>query len=181
MIQALRRYSIKDVPFHSKPKNKYNEYRSAFNIKPVRPQGLIHNPPAAAQSVKETPLLFLPKHDPRATILKDTYKVYTPEELADMPLIYGIKREKDYSLTPDIVQEIVKLRHEDPETWTVSKLAAKFNVDMKKVNVLTGISKERQAQVQKQLDLIKETWKEKRRVARSDREKRTQMWLRNEI
>lgn len=180
MLRFVRKYSIKDLPFESQPKNKYNA-RSAFNLKPNPTQGLIHNPPSAMPSVKDTPKAFLPANDPRLRFMADKFRVYSAEELQDMPLLYGIRKEKDYSLTPQIVGDIVKLRNEDPEQWTVSKLASKFNVDIKKVNVITGIHKERQEKLLRDLNAVKETWNEKRRVARQDKEKRTKMWLRNEF
>lgn len=177
---AVRKYSLKSLPHELQPKNKYNAQRSAFNLKPVRSEGLIYNPPASAATYKETPKLFLPKNDPRHKILEGKWKVYTQEELDNMPLIYGIKKEKDYSLTPDVVQEILKLRQENPNEWTIPKLARKFNIDKTKVNVISGISKERQAKVLEELEAVKLTWSGKRKLARQDREKRTQQWLRGE-
>ncbi|GBL47741.1 hypothetical protein ACI3LY_003388 [Candidozyma auris] len=178
---AVRRYSLKSLPYEAQPKNKYNAQRSAFNLKPVRPQGLIYNPPASAPTYRETPKLFLPKNDPRLKILEGKWKVYSEEELDNMPLIYGIKKEKDYSLTPEVVGEILKLRRENPDEWTVPKLAKKFNVDKVKVNVISGISKERQEKVLQELEEVKSTWSAKRKLARQDREKRTQQWLRGEF
>lgn len=107
--------------------------------------------------------------------------MYSEEELDNMPLIYGIKKEKDYSLTPEVVGEILKLRRENPDEWTVPKLAKKFNVDKVKVNVISGISKERQEKVLQELEEVKLTWSAKRKLARQDREKRTQQWLRGEF
>ncbi|KAF3988332.1 hypothetical protein FT663_04088 [Candidozyma haemuli var. vulneris] len=178
---AVRRYSLKNLPHETQPINKYNNSRSGFNVKPVRSQGLIYNPPASAPSYRETPKLFLPKNDPRLKILEDKWKVYTPEELENMPLIYGIKKQKDYSLTPEVVGEILKLRQENPDEWTIPKLAKKFNVDKTRVNVISGISKDRQAKVLKELETIKESWSARRSLARQDREKRTQQWLRGEF
>ncbi|QEL57988.1 hypothetical protein SBP28_000016 [Candidozyma auris] len=121
---AVRRYSLKSLPYEAQPKNKYNAQRSAFNLKP---------------------------------------------------------KEKDYSLTPEVVGEILKLRRENPDEWTVPKLAKKFNVDKVKVNVISGISKERQEKVLQELEEVKSTWSAKRKLARQDREKRTQQWLRGEF
>lgn len=181
MFTAARRYSIKSLPFELQPKNKYNAARSAFNFKPKPTQGLIHNPPAAMPSLKDTPRTFLPANDPRLTIMADKYRTYTPEELNDMPLIYGISKEKDYSLTPEIVEKIVKLRNEDQDKWTISRLAAEFKIDARKVNVITGVNKEKQQKLVRELEALKQTWAEKKLAAKLDRSKRTDMWLRNEF
>lgn len=176
---AVRSYSIKHLPYESRPTNLYNPVRSAFNLKPKPIQGLIHNPPAAAPSLKDTPRAFLPKTDPRLTVLAEKYKTYTPEELADMPIIYAHKKE--YNLTPETVQEIIELRHEDPEKWSVAKLAQKFNVDTRKVNVITGFSKEKQKKVLSELQTVKSQWNAGKKSARHDRLRRKQMWLRAEF
>ncbi|QBM89759.1 ribosomal protein subunit L20 [Metschnikowia aff. pulcherrima] len=176
---ATRRISIKSLPHETQPVNKYNAVRSKFNIKPVPTQGLIYNPPASMPTVKETPRAFLPPNDPRLSVLAEKFKTYTPEELSEMPIIYATK--KDNSLTPETVQEIIALRNEDPEKWSIAKLAAKFNVDAKKVNVITGISRKKQLLVLAQLLGQEKEWTEKRRLAREERRKRKQMWLRNEF
>lgn len=130
-------------------------------------------------TVKETPRAFLPPNDPRLTVLAEKFKIYTPEELSEMPIIYATK--KDNSLTPEIVQEIIALRKENPDKWSISKLATKFGVEAKKVNVITGASKEKQEKVLAQLAEQQSQWTEKRRLAREDRRKRKQMWLTNEF
>lgn len=179
MLRATRRLSLKSIPLETKPQNKYNAQRSKFNIKPVPTQGLIHNPPASMPSVKQTPRSFLPPNDPRLTVMADTFKTYTSEELAEMPLIYSTK--KDNSLTPELVQEIVTLRQQDPAKWSIAQLAAKFNVDARKINVITKVSEEKQRAVLEQLAERQMAWSERRRHARDDRVKRKHLWLRNEF
>lgn len=179
MLRAARSYSFKAVPFEAQPKNRYSATRSKFNVKPVPTQGLIYNPPASMPSVTDTPRAFLPPNDPRLKVLADKYKTYTQAELDDMPIIYATR--KDNSLTPDLVREMVTLRLENPDKWTVAALSAKFNVDRKKVNVVTGVCKERQLAVLQELEKQQKKWLEKKRHARDDRWKRKQMWLRSEF
>lgn len=176
---AVRKYSIKHLPVETQPANKYNAARSAFNLKPVPTQGLIYNPPAALPSLKDTPKVFLPPNDPRLKFMADKFKVYSQEELAEMPVIYGAKR--DYTLTPEIIEQIIKLRSEDPDTWTIAKLAARFNVDAKKVNVVTGFSHQKQQRMLLELTKLKSEWSEKKALARQDRHRRKQQWLRGEF
>lgn len=176
---SIRRYSVKNIASETQPKNKYNAARSAFNLKPVPTQGLIHNPPASMPSVRDTPKAFLPANDPRLKFMADRYKTYTPEEIADMPLIWGAK--KDYTLTPEVISEIVSLREQDPHKWSIAKLAAKFNVETNKVNVITGFSKTKQQMLLQELETVKKSWSNKTKIARDDRQRRKQMWLRNEF
>lgn len=179
MLRGIRRYSIKNIPVETQPKNKYNAARSAFNFKPVHTEGLIHNPPASMPSLKETPQVFLPPNDPRLKVLAGKFKVYSPKELKNMPVIYGAKR--DYSLTPEIVMQIIKLRQEDADSWSIAKLAAKFNVDPKKVNVITGFSEAKQQKALAELEKLKASWPDSKRHARVDRGRRKDMWLRGEF
>lgn len=165
----------------TKPLNKYNDKRSRFNLKPVILEGLIYNPPAAAPTYHETPKVFLPKNDPRLKYMSETFKVYSKEELEDMPLIYGLKAEKDYSLTPDVIEQIVALRNSNPNEWTISKLAKKFGVDLEKVNAVTGLNKERAEKVKEELEKVKLSWSDKTKLARAERGKRIMTWLRNDF
>lgn len=176
---SARKYSIKNLPYESRPTNLYNPVRSAFNIKPKTTEGLIYNPPASAPSLKNTPRAFIPSNDPRLSVLAETYKTYTAEELADMPIIYAHKKE--YNLTPEIVKEIIALRQENPVKWSVGQLAKKFNVDIKKINVITGFSKIKQEKALAQLEAAKAKWNEASRRARVDKTRRKQMWLRGEF
>lgn len=178
LTTGLRAYS--QVSYESVPKNKYNAKRSAFNFKPNPSQGLVYNPPASAPSVKKTPKAFLPPHDPRINVLAHTYKVYSQEELQNMPLIVGYGQNKDYSVDAETALKIQKLRSEDPERWTISKLAKEFDVAQKTVNVIAASNGQRRKQIDGQLQQQAATWSEEKVHAREDRRKRVQMWLRNE-
>lgn len=182
MFQSFcRRYSVKALPFESTPKNKYNAARSTYNFKPVPTQGLVHNPPQAIKSATSTPRAFLPKNDPRYLHLQDKYKVYSKEELDNMPIVYSAGYNKNYTITPSVVEEMNKLRAEDLSTWTISKLARHFNLEKHRVNSLTGRNPERAAEVARLASAAREGWSPEKRQHRSDRKKRVDMWLRNEF
>lgn len=97
-----------------------------------------------------------------------------------MPVIYGMAKEKDYSMTAETAREILKLRTEDPSKWTVSKLAKEFNVSKQSVNVVTMKNEKRGEEVISQLEVLQEKWTNNKLMSRNDRRKRVQMWLRNE-
>lgn len=175
---GVRAYS--QVPYESVPRNRYNAKRSAFNLKPNPTHGLVHNPPASAPSLKKTPRPFLPAKDPRISVLADTYKVYSPEELQDMPLIVGYSQDKDYSVDGETALKIQKLRDEDPSQWTISRLAKEFGISQKTVNVIAGTNIQRRKQLDGENLQQMANWSKDKMQAREDRRKRVQMWLRNE-
>lgn len=174
---------FESIPYQSAPVNKYNQQRSPFNFKPAKQTGspqLIHNPPQAINSLKHTPKKFLPPNDPRHALPIKANQFYTREQLDDMPLISEYLQKKSYTLTPDIVEKIQQLRNEDPQKWTIRKIAKELDIDIMKVNVFTGINKDRQQQVANEISELQINWSEKKLNARNDRKKRTEMWLRNE-
>lgn len=186
---CIRSYSqpvkagFESIPYQSAPINKYNQQRSPFNFKPAKQEGspqLIHNPPQAINSLKHTPKKFLPANDPRHALPIKANQVYTKQQLDDMPLISEYLQKKTYTLTPEIVEKIQKLRNEDPSKWTIRKIARELDIDIMKVNVLSGINKSRQVQVANEIGEQQIDWSEKKLNARNDRKKRTEMWLRGE-
>lgn len=145
---------------------------SGFNVKQVRTPGIVYNPPHAIKGPSlKTPKAFLPKNDPRKTLPE---KTYTPEELADYPLIqeYKLLNERVYDVTAETAQEIKQLRHSDPKEWTISKLSKKFNIPPYKILRFAG-------PIEKPKEEIPEVWTRQLGV-KLDREKRRKMWQRNE-
>lgn len=178
MIQSIRSYSSK-VPTLTKVPNKFNAARSAFNLRPVLPQGLVHNPPASVPNSKNTPRAFLPTSDPRYNLI--SHRTYTAEEVQEMPVVYGSKAEKSYEVTPEIVKQIQDLRDSNPSEWTVNKLAKKFNTSPEFVKVTTSIAKERSTGLSQELDALKQQWPVQKQRARINRKRRVELWLRNEF
>lgn len=123
------------IPLQTKPVNKYNSKTSAFNFKPKPTNGLVYSPPGALPLIKQTPKAFLPDTDPRkhvtlslddGTAVSPYGKQYTPEEIEDMPIIYG--SQKKYDVDAETATEILTLRTSDPKKWTLTKLCKKYNV-----------------------------------------------------
>jgi hypothetical protein len=182
MIRSFARHysgAKPTVPFVGQPKNKFNAARSTFNMRPQLPQGLIHNPPAAAPSPKNTPRAFLPPLDPRLALAP--HKRYTAEEVLHMPVVYASKATKSYEITPDQVAQMQALRSAAPAEWTVNKLAAKFGVTPDFVKVTTSIDSERKAQLARELAAQQQQWPLHKQKARVNRKRRVELWLRNEF
>lgn len=145
---------------------------------------VVFNPPAAAPSVYHTPAIFLPPDDPRRQLLTLSHHHASPYDQPDRrlpPLIPGHKPyEKKYHLKEKDLEQIRKLRNEDPFKWTRVKLAEKFACSQFFIGLVCQASKERKEQQRQILEDVKERWGWKKRQAREDRVKRRATWGRDE-
>lgn len=95
-----------------------------------------------------------------------------------MPLLTE-PAQKNYNLSADDIAEIQRLRLEDPEQWTRKALAKKFNCSPFFVSMVSKPASERQAEMDRRLEIIKAGWTEHRTNARSDRVRRRALWARD--
>lgn len=139
---------------------------------------IIYNPPSSAPNVYHTPLKFLPKDDPRRrlhTLLQPTASATSTTNAAPLPPPVRPVYEKKYHLKEADIEEIRRLRAEDPRQWTRVRLAEKFECSQFFVSLCCSapqIKDERQAELEK----IKEKWGRTKREAREDRQIRKQGW-----
>ncbi|KAF1999750.1 hypothetical protein P154DRAFT_213286, partial [Amniculicola lignicola CBS 123094] len=112
---------------------------------------LIYNPPSSAPSVYHTPSKFLPKTDKRKALFAAAQAYATlgalarktpftaapgtplhtvshlpPKPSAYLPPAVRTPYEKTYHLTQADIDEMRRLRAEDPDVWTRVKLAERF-------------------------------------------------------
>ncbi|KAK4504139.1 hypothetical protein PRZ48_005055 [Zasmidium cellare] len=165
----------------------------------ITPNHIIFNPPSSAPNVYHTPSKFLPKSDPRRALY--TTAAATPtaeapkskpkgilasianERAASTPPASQLKPvrpiyEKKYHLTQEDIDEIRRLRKEDPRTWTRVRLAKKFDCSEFFVSLCASapeIADERE----KELERIKSKWGRKKREARELRQERKKLWGRD--
>jgi hypothetical protein len=152
----------------------FNPIRSASNPRIQLPKGLVYNPAPSVPSPYNTPAAFLPKNADRKVMHeKDPY------EVENMPLLQQIQ-QKNYHLTDKDVIEIQKLRQEDPEKWTRKSLAEKFGCSEFFISIASKPLPEHQAEMDRRLKVIKGRWSQKRIVTRRDRQRRRELWLRDE-
>ncbi|CAK9441743.1 mitochondrial 54S ribosomal protein mL58 [Lodderomyces beijingensis] len=180
-VRTLHHAPKQSIPYVPVPVNKYNAKRSGFNFKPAKTSGLVYNPPAAiVKPSMQTPYLFLPPHDPRRELAKQRSQSISPQVVADMPIIRQFKapHQREYTITAETVVEMKKLRAENPREWTLRALSKKFNVELEKLVYFfrTDMEKARKSEGSHgdKLELGL------RRTA-LDRQKRREMWLRNEF
>lgn len=144
---------------------------------------IVFNPPSSAPSVYETPAVFLPPSDPRRQLLAQSHRHVNPYnglEERPLPPPVRITQAKKYHLVPEEIEEIRRLRTEDPFTWTRKKLAEKFDCSEFFVGMVCEASKERKEQQKQILENVKEKWGRRKRYAREDRAKRRELWARDE-
>ena len=144
---------------------------------------IVFNPPSSAPSVYETPAAFLPLSDPRRQLLAQSHRHANPYNgLENRPLPPPVRttQAKKYHLVPKEIEEIRRLRTEDPFTWTRKKLAEKFDCSEFFVGMVCEASKERKEQQKQILENVKEKWGRRKRYAREDRAKRRELWARDE-
>ena len=164
----------------------YNPRTSASNykgyLKNKTPAGMYYNPAQSATTgsinSETIPLSFLAKDDPRRSLVKQL-RVNDAVESKYGPAVLTSKstqKGKTYHLQPEQIQEIIKLRKEDPVMNTRKKLATQFGVSPLFISLVSSASKQRIEEMNGRLDTIKSKWHKQREVARNDRKKRKQLW-----
>ncbi|KAI1756333.1 mitochondrial ribosomal protein subunit L20-domain-containing protein [Xylaria castorea] len=149
---------------------------------------IIFNPPAAAPSVYHTPFKFLPKSDPRrqanlSQLLRSSSDLHTSSRSTQLPPPVRTKeiRETRYNVTQEQVEEMRRLRAEDSATWSVLRLAEKFECSPLFVMMCCRASPEHKDKENKRLAVIKSRWGTIRTKARAERKKRNALLLRGAI
>ncbi|KAF2170017.1 hypothetical protein M409DRAFT_19630 [Zasmidium cellare ATCC 36951] len=160
---------------------------------------IIFNPPSSAPNVYHTPAKFLPKSDPRRALYTAAAAATTPaaepskpqgilasiaqERAASTPPASQLKPvrpiyEKKYHLSQQDIDEIRRLRKDDPRTWTRVRLAEKFDCSQFFVSLCCSapeVADERE----RELERIKSKWGRKKREARDLRQERKKLWGRD--
>ncbi|KAK3995129.1 mitochondrial ribosomal protein subunit L20-domain-containing protein [Cladorrhinum sp. PSN332] len=163
-----------------------------------RPQSdhIIFNPPSSEASVYHTPFKFLPKNDPRRRaqlpqlFASSTTIQYSspgtsvqpsvnPEELpAVFPPELGTKK---YHMTKEDVEEMRRLRLEDPVNNSVITLSKKFGCTPWFVMMCVKSPREHRDQHKAKEAAVKARWGPKRTAAREERARRWAMLFRGEL
>ena len=144
---------------------------------------IVFNPPSSAPSVFHTPLKFLPPNDRRRQLYASAASLRPasdPESSTELPPAVRTPYEKKYHLTQDDMEEMRRLRREDPQKWTRAKLSEKFQCSYLFVGLVCQAPKEKLEQQAQDLDSVKARWGPRKRAAREDRTKRRQLWGRDE-
>lgn len=162
---------------------------------------IIFNPPSSAPSVYHTPFKFLPPSDPRrrANLASELFAssthnspsgssppssaaseaALTPEEL---PLAGGVPGLKPrHHLSKEDIEEMRRLRAEDPVKNSVLSLSRQFQCSKLFVLMCCQAPKEHREKIQAQMEQVKNRWGPRRRAAREERQRRFAMLFRGEL
>lgn len=150
----------------------YDPVRSASNQRILIPSGLNYNPAPSTPDPYHTPAAFLPKGEQRVTA-RDA----KPYDTKTMPLLKP-NPSPSTILTEEQVNEMQELRASDPATWTIGRLAQKYEVPEYFVGYVTAPPKEFKAEIDEKLAFIKQKiWNSKRKTSRQMRARRKKFWL----
>ncbi|KAK9427584.1 mitochondrial 54S ribosomal protein YmL20 [Lipomyces doorenjongii] len=151
---------------------KYNPISSANKAVPILPSGLSYNPPPSTPSPFETPDIFLPPSERRL--------VPTAEALPVLPPALRETTKKKYHLTPEQLEEMKQLRTAHPYKWTRRSLAEKYGCSQFFVGMVAEAPESRKLAMERRLAMIKARWGLFKRTSRIHRQKRRELWARDE-
>jgi hypothetical protein len=141
---------------------------------------MIFNPPSSTPSVLQTPLKFLPKDDKRRKLFEDaaTSTLAAPSQLGPpvRPLRPTYQR---HHLTEDDITQMRKMRAEDPDKWSVGRLARKYNTTNRFILICTQ-NKEKHEAHHAKVEANIARMGPRRRKAREDRLKRWEQIYKDE-
>ncbi|KAM0795275.1 mitochondrial ribosomal protein subunit L20-domain-containing protein [Usnea florida] len=141
---------------------------------------IVFNPPSSVPSPYHTPPVFLPPNDPRRTLLAQSHQHANPYDQPGRhlpPIVHKHRPyEKKYHLGQKEIEEIRRLRTEDPYKWTRAKLAEKFECSQFFVGMVAEASAEKKLAEQRKLEEVRAKWGRRRTYAREDRSKRRELW-----
>lgn len=145
-------------------------------------QAIIFNPPSAAPNVYHTPFKFLPKTDPRRQsnlthllgVSADSHRLPPAATKTS-----EIQPKRNVSL--EEVDEMRRLRLEDPRTWSVTALAKKFDCTKYFVMMCCKSSDDHRQSEKARLEAIKARWGPIRKKAREERQKRKVLLAKGEL
>lgn len=152
---------------------------------------IIFNPPSAAPSVYHTPFKFLPKTDPRRRAnLASLFERHfggggVPSET--LPVVAWSKEKKATTvsdrgpITREEVEEMRRLRSEDPYKWTVRALSMKFDMPMGFIMACCQAPRSKIEFERRKVELMRQRWGPAKTKAMEDRERRREMLYRGEI
>lgn len=149
---------------------------------------IIFNPPSSQPTPYHTPFKFLPPSDPRrssnlallfpnsnAAAGEGEESRYVPPETrrATHPKMYHVTKEQ--------VEEMRKLRFEDPEAWTVQKLAAKYGCTTKFVRIAARVPVSYRERLAEDTRRKMATWGARKVKAFQEKGQRVEMLFRGEL
>jgi hypothetical protein len=167
----------------------YKRARSRLNIKPdpaflpskTEPHDhIIYNPPPSMPNVFHTPTIFLPADDKRRAIRAAIQAQQPQQQSAELAPPVHKPYTKRYHLSGEDVDEMRRLRKEDPYKWTNTALHQKFDCSKYFVSiVIKGLAKEKAAEQNMVKKIIASNRGIRKRTILEDRAIRREKWYRD--
>jgi hypothetical protein len=153
---------------------------------PGEDDSVVYNPPSSAASVYHTPFKFLPKSDPRrqanlSRLFSSPSGIPATASGNLPPQVAKRNIESTYNVTRDQVDEMRRLRAEDPAKWSVLRLAEKYNCSNYFIMMCCRAPAEHRQSERDRLAAIKARWGPVRTQAREERQKRRVLLYRGEL
>lgn len=150
---------------------------------------IIYNPPASEASPLHTPFIFLPPNDPRraaivrmrATTNPPIHAVPDGGRTQLPPAMNYPRRQARYNLSAKDMEEMRRLRNEDPVTWSVSALARKFQCSTIIVRIAAPPPPGHLEWLRAKQERREARWGPIKTKAHEERKMRTDMMYRGEI
>nr|CAG8465493.1 9946_t:CDS:1 [Entrophospora candida] len=119
--------------------------------------------------------LLLPSEQPQQNLQTndDNKNIITMDKLP--PPLKKIQKKK-YHLTDTDINSIKELRQKDPDKWTRSKLAKKFNCSQMYIGIVAPTTEERKARLKEQLMEQYSKMGYKKKFIKEERLRRRDMW-----
>ncbi|KAK1512097.1 hypothetical protein CTAM01_01027 [Colletotrichum tamarilloi] len=201
LASLLRQQATTTITVPRRGHKTFSRTKRALNIPPhpdflpstpAAGDTIIYNPPSAAPSVYHTPFKFLPASDPRrranlsalfasASPSQSSFSAKSTTPLPPALNVPSRGANPRYHLSKDDVAEIRKLRAQDPDFWSVSALARKFDCSETFITICTPAPREHTQKLAQKLEAIKSRWGGIRAKAREDRSRRKEMLFRGEL
>lgn len=179
---AKRTSKLKGAPTIYNPKSSASNYKGYMRAK--LPAGLYLNQapssPAGSINSETIPSSFLPSNDPRKQFSKELASRDVLAKSDSPPVLPGRStlKGKSYHLNPEQIEQIRKLRLEDPANNTRKSLASQYNVSPLFISMVSEPPKEWKQEMDSRLTTIKSKWHVRRASAREDRKRRKDLWYR---
>lgn len=173
---------LKGSPTIYNPKSSASNYKGYIRAKV--PAGLYFNQapssPAGSINSETIPSSFLPSNDPRKQFSQELASRDVLAKSNAPPVLPGRStlQDKSYHLNPEQIEEIRRLRLQDPVKNTRKSLASQYNVSPLFISMVSEPPKEWKQQMDSRLATIKSKWHVKRAAAREDRRARKDLWYR---
>ncbi|KFH45045.1 54S ribosomal protein-like protein [Hapsidospora chrysogenum ATCC 11550] len=157
---------------------------------PNAPTGdsIIYNPPASEASPLHTPFLFLPPNDPRRSAIvrmraanEGFVPGSSPTNAQLPPAMKYARRQPRYNLTAKDLEEMRRLRNEDPLKWSVGALAQKFDCSRIIVKIAAPPPESHKKWLKELQERREARWGPRRAKAREERKMRNEMMHRGEL